>query len=89
MKTTLFILTLSFGLIINGFCQSQPALLKKAYKKKSVDLLAQFFDNWSKEIESNQSSCKTGTHFNYQHLKVIRLMKIEFIESAGRYVIIL
>jgi|JI8StandDraft_1071087.scaffolds.fasta_scaffold06768_2 hypothetical protein len=61
MKTILHILLLSFGLIINGFSQSQPDLLEKAYKKKSVDMLTQFFDNWTIEIKSNESAYQNDT----------------------------
>lgn len=43
---------------IQGQDQSQATLLKKAYKKHSTSLLYQFFDNWSKDVSSNENEAK-------------------------------
>ena len=44
---------------IQGQDQSQATLLKKAYKKHSTSLLYQFFDNWSKDVSSNENEAKS------------------------------
>lgn len=61
MKTTLLIFLLSLGLIGSGYCQSQSKLLEKAYKKKSVEMLSHFFENWSNEVHSNESTYTNDT----------------------------
>lgn len=53
MKTTLQIFLLSFCLILDAFGQTQADLLEKAYKKKSIEMLTQFFENWANEITPN------------------------------------
>ena len=40
---------------VHGQNRAQAALLEKAYHHKSEKLLFEFFDNWSKEISSNES----------------------------------
>lgn len=40
---------------VHGQNRAQAALLEKAYRQKSEKLLFEFFDNWSKEISSNES----------------------------------
>ncbi len=52
---------LGFGLIINGFSQSQSDLLESAYQKKSKKMLTQFFENWAKEVQSNESKALNDT----------------------------
>ncbi|MEA4850044.1 MAG: hypothetical protein VB126_01125 [Paludibacter sp.] len=41
--------------------QTQYDLIEKAYKKKSIQMLSQFFDNWSIEISPNNSVIKNDT----------------------------
>jgi len=41
--------------------QTQYDLIENAYKKKSIQMLSQFFDNWSNEISPNNSDIKNDT----------------------------
>lgn len=41
--------------------QTQYDLIENAYKKKSIQMLTQFFDNWSNEISPNNSEIKNDT----------------------------
>lgn len=61
MKTKILTLLFGFGLIINGYAQSQSDLLEKAYKKKSVEMLTRFFDNWADEIKPNENAIVNDT----------------------------
>jgi hypothetical protein len=59
MKTRILLLVLCLGFILNGYAQTQAELLLKAYNVKSIELLNQFFENWSREIKPG-----TTTHIN-------------------------
>ena len=60
VKTRFYLLCVFLFLCtaIHGQGQSQATLLKKAYKKHSVSLLYQFFNNWSNDVSSNENEAK-------------------------------
>ena len=61
MKAIIQILVIIFSFIQIGFSQSQTYLLKKSYKKNSIEMLTQFFENWANEIPSNEASVVNDT----------------------------
>ena len=55
MKIYLLVLLIIIGLTYQVQGQSQSDLLNKSYNEKSLELLCQFFDNWSNETSISDS----------------------------------
>ena len=60
MIEKLFLLLLLFVPALSSMAQhkQQAKLLRKAFEENSTEMLFKFFDNWAKEVPSNEKKAK-------------------------------